>query len=189
VSFAEDGRTLASAGADRTVVLWDVVKGAEVGRLKGHADRVTAVIFCAQGGRLASAAQDGTVSVWSRKSGVLQRTLSGHGRRIDELACSPDGRQLGAASWRHSARIWDLKAGTTLLLFGATQQGHPGGKASKKKGRGRTRLLTQRERGVHVDLALLLWAARRTRVGRPQKVLGRVQEVDRTAASPPKREP
>jgi eukaryotic-like serine/threonine-protein kinase len=180
VSFAADGRTLASGGVDRTVVLWDVVRGAEVGRLKGHADRVTAVVFCPRGGRLASAAQDGTVSVWTRASGVLQRTLSGHGRRIDELACSEDGRQVGAATWRHSARIWDLKDGASLLLFGATgraqTKGQPragaGAKGSKGRVRGRTRLLTQRDSGVHVDLQLLLWAARRTREGRPRRIGG-----------------
>lgn len=184
VSFAGDGRTLASAGVDRTVVLWDVAKGAAVGRLKGHADRVTAVVFCPRGGRLASAAQDGTVSVWSRASGVLQRTLSGHGRRIDELACSADGHQLGAATWRHSARIWDLKDGTTLLLFGATDQPRPGASTSKGQGGGRTRLLTRRERGVHVDLQLLLWAARRTREGRPRENLERVHDGDRRASAP-----
>ncbi len=183
VTFSGDGRLLASGGVDRTVVLWDVGRGSAVARLKGHADSVTAVVFCARGGRLASAAADGTVSVWARKSGVLQRTLSGHGRRIDELACSENGQQLGAASWHHSARIWSTKDGTTLLLFGATGDA-PAGTKGAKSGAGHTRLLTQRERGVHVDLQLLLWAARRTRAGRPRWRLGRAARRDHRASTP-----
>ena len=64
VSFAPDGKHLASSGDDGTVRVWNVTSGTCLATLTGHAGRVNSVAFAPDGGLLASGGADGTVRVW-----------------------------------------------------------------------------------------------------------------------------
>ena len=64
LAFNPTGRTLASGGDDRTVILWDPEAGRERLALTGHADRVLEVAFSADGGALLTASRDGAVKRW-----------------------------------------------------------------------------------------------------------------------------
>jgi WD40 repeat protein len=62
--FSPDGKTLATAGVDHKVNLWDVA-GAKVRRtLQGHTRPVRAVAFSADGRLLVSGSEDGTIRLW-----------------------------------------------------------------------------------------------------------------------------
>jgi WD40 repeat protein len=67
VAFSPDGRRALSAGADRTVKLWDVYEGTEIRTLEGHTDTVYSVAFSRDGRFAASVGQDGTVRIWGHK--------------------------------------------------------------------------------------------------------------------------
>ena len=64
VDFSPDGKTLATAGSDRMVRLWDVETGKELQRFEGHRASITALRFL-DAKHLVSASLDGTVRFWT----------------------------------------------------------------------------------------------------------------------------
>jgi WD40 repeat protein/DNA-directed RNA polymerase subunit RPC12/RpoP len=64
VAFAPDGKTLASASADRTVKLWHVDTRAQRATLRQHAWTVWALAFTPDGKHLASGGLDGMLLLW-----------------------------------------------------------------------------------------------------------------------------
>jgi WD40 repeat protein len=72
LSFAPDGKTLATAGEDGTVRLWELATGQERVRLTGHRGRVSAAAFAPDGDTLATGGIDGRALLW--KLSALEQT-------------------------------------------------------------------------------------------------------------------
>ena len=80
VAFSPDGKTLASASLDQTVILWDVASRKPLAEpLKGHQGQVLSVAFSPDGKTLASASADQTVILWDVAS---RKSLASHSRVI-----------------------------------------------------------------------------------------------------------
>ena len=65
VDLSPDGKTLATAGSDRLVRIWDIETGEELQRFEGHRASITAVRFLPDGIHLVSASLDRTVRFWT----------------------------------------------------------------------------------------------------------------------------
>jgi WD40 repeat protein len=52
------------AAKDRAIHVWDVARGKERGRLRGHRGAIRVLALSPDGARLASGSQDGTALVW-----------------------------------------------------------------------------------------------------------------------------
>ena len=122
VAFSPDGRRLASASWDKTVILWDVDRRQPLATLAGHKGEVTDVAFSPDGKRLASASKDKTVILWDVDSHQPLITLAGHQGGVSSVAFSPDGKRLASASWDRTLILWDVDSRLPL----ATLAGHKG---------------------------------------------------------------
>ncbi|MDZ8069996.1 MAG: caspase family protein, partial [Nostoc sp. DedQUE08] len=120
VAFSPDGKTIASASADKTVKLWDAATGKSITTLKGHSDAVYSVAFSPDGKTIASASADKTVKLWDAATGKSITTLKGHTSGVNSVAFSPDGKTIASASDDKTVKLWDAATGKSIT----TLKGH-----------------------------------------------------------------
>ena len=90
LAYGPDGR-LVTAGADRTVRVWDPGGGLAV-VMRGHDDEVTTAVFTADGSKVLSSSKDGTLRLWNSRTGAALAVLQSGEGVVADVALSRDGK-------------------------------------------------------------------------------------------------
>jgi WD40 repeat protein/tRNA A-37 threonylcarbamoyl transferase component Bud32 len=108
LAFSEDGRHLASGGADRSVRIWDLAQEKAAGVPLLNEDTVTTVSFSRDGRFLALGSKDRSYSVHELR-GASRRVRV---RRADETAelvvASPELDRIATLDREHGLKLWSL---------------------------------------------------------------------------------
>ncbi len=112
-----DGKQLASASGDGTIVLWepDAVGDRKFRQLKQHSGVVRSLAFSKTGQHLASAGEEGVIQVWDLSGDAKDpiKTIVGNRLSINSVAFGPHSDWLVAGGDDGSVRVWPLAAEDT----------------------------------------------------------------------------
>ncbi len=96
-AFRPDGRTLATAGADGRIRLWDVAAGGRPQDLPERLPSLYTLAYSRDGQMLAAAGFSDKIWVFDGQQGSAARELAAPGSDIRAVAFSPDGTRMAAA--------------------------------------------------------------------------------------------
>ncbi|WP_017302866.1 serine/threonine-protein kinase [Spirulina subsalsa] len=113
LAFLRGGKQLASAGADREILRWNLEQEhPQPLRCSGHRSIIDALVVHPQTGELISGSWDYTIRFWQDQQEV--KRLEAHTGWIHTLAVSPDGTVLVSGSSDRTIKLWNLPTGELI---------------------------------------------------------------------------
>ncbi len=112
VTLSPDGQSVAAAGDDHCLRLWDTRTGERRHTLRGHKDWIRAVRFSPDGQRLASAGNDSTLRLWTfQQPEARSRRIQLSGGPLQSVAFHPTEPSLATVGFGNILRMHDATTG------------------------------------------------------------------------------
>jgi WD40 repeat protein len=119
VTFAPDGKTIATGSADKTARVWSVETGDLLHTLTGHTGDVNCIAYSSDGKLLATGSEDKTVRLWNAATAQTVHTMQHAAYPVTAIAFAPDGKTLFSgqgtqpfAAGKVALARWNIPEGT-----------------------------------------------------------------------------
>ncbi|MFM9268156.1 caspase family protein [Tychonema sp. BBK16] len=115
VSFSPDGTTIATAGSDKNIILWNP-KGKIMHSLnKAHEKSIWRIRYSRDSQLFASPSSDKTVKIWNQKREVLHTLKFGDkDQSVYDVSFNMYNQKIAACGASRSIKIWDVQKGILL---------------------------------------------------------------------------
>ncbi|TFY54870.1 hypothetical protein EVG20_g9534 [Dentipellis fragilis] len=123
VKISPDGSTIATAGENHMVHIWNPSTAASIATLRGHTDWVLCLTYAPNGLILTSGSYDGSIRVWDTTTWTnIGEPLKSDGGPVRDIAFSSDGsRFISASSTSVDVTMWSAE---DFLQVGESIKGH-----------------------------------------------------------------
>jgi serine/threonine protein kinase len=120
LTISPDSKTLAAAGPDRVVRLWDLATGKVRLELTEARSRegLCCMAYSPDGKVLATGHEKGTIHLWHPASGKHLSALEEPGGKLYQMAFSPDGKYLAAGRDNGYTQLWEARTTKPLTPVG-----------------------------------------------------------------------
>ncbi|MBI1280160.1 MAG: protein kinase [Anaerolineaceae bacterium] len=113
LAYSPNGRFLASAGKDQSIILWDTQTNRPIGQpLKGHSNWINALAFSPDSQTLLSVSIDGTIRRWDVTNGqTIGDPLNPNSTELWSVAFDPNGKAFVTGDKDGTILMWDIASG------------------------------------------------------------------------------
>src|SRR5205085_2937294 len=121
LAFAPDGKLLATASYDRTLVLWSAATGKAVRTLGDGQPSFDAVAFSPDGRSLAAVSEGGAFVLWEVGTGKACLEVPRVDNQLFAFSFAPDGRTVAVSGLDGKVRLLDAADGAVVQTLGGHQ--------------------------------------------------------------------
>jgi WD40 repeat protein len=120
VGWKNDGKFLASAGADNAIKVWDFEKGEQSRTIAGHTKQISRLQFVGVTPQFITCSGDKSMRIWNVDTGGAVKTFANSEDFLYALAASADGTMIASGGEAGVIYTYNSATGTLIKKLGPT---------------------------------------------------------------------